>query len=94
GRYVGGRFGYANGPLDVALAVGQNVAVDTTSLTRKVQTVNLGASYDLGPVKLFGEISNVQNKFDTLLGNSHDSYKGYLLGASMPVGAGLIRASY
>jgi predicted porin len=94
GRYIGGRFGYANGPLDVALAVGQNVAVDTTSLTRKVQTINLGASYDLGPVKLFGEISNVQNKFDTALANSHDSYKGYLLGASMPVGAGLIRASY
>ncbi|SCX53975.1 porin [Variovorax sp. EL159] len=95
GRYIGGRFGYANGPLDVALAVGQNVAVDTTSLTQKVQTINLGASYDFGPVKLFGEISNVQNKFDiAAVGNSHDSYKGYLLGASVPVGAGLIRASY
>jgi predicted porin len=94
GRYVGGRFGYANGPLDVALSAGQNIAVDTTALTRKVQTVNLGASYDFGPVKLFGELSNVQNKFDTALANSHNSYNGYLLGASMPVGAGLIRASY
>jgi len=94
GRYVGGRFGYANGPLDIALAVGQNVAVDTTSLTRKVQTINLGASYDFGPVKLFGELSNVKNKFDLAVGNSHDSYNGYLIGASMPVGAGLIRASY
>jgi predicted porin len=77
-----------------ALAVGQNVAVDTTTLTRKVQTVNLGASYDFGPVKLFGELSNVQNKFALAVGNSHDSYNGYLIGASMPVGAGLIRASY
>jgi len=94
GRYVGGRFGYANGPLDVALAAGQNVAVDTAALTRKVQTVNLGASYDFGPVKLFGELSNVQNKFDTGLSNTHDSYKGYLIGASVPVGPGLIRASY
>ena len=94
GRYVGGRFGYANGPLDIALAAGQNVAVDTTSLTRKVQTVNLGASYDFGPVKLFGELSNVQNKFDTGLTNTHDSYKGYLIGATVPVGPGLIRASY
>ena len=94
GRYVGGRFGYANGPLDIALAAGQNVAVDTTTLTRKVQTVNLGASYDFGPVKLFGEISNVQNKFDTGLANTHDSYKGYLIGATVPVGPGLIRASY
>ncbi|KPU94644.1 porin [Variovorax paradoxus] len=94
GRYIGGRFGYANGPLDVALAAGQNVAVDTTALTRKVQTVNLGASYDFGPVKLFGELSNVQNKFDTGLTNTHDSYKGYLIGATVPVGPGLIRASY
>ncbi|AGU51485.1 putative outer membrane porin protein [Variovorax paradoxus B4] len=94
GRYVGGRFGYANGPLDVALAMGENVAVDTTSLTRKVQTINLGASYDFGPVKLFGELSNVKNKFDLAVGNSHDSYNGYLIGASMPVGAGVIRASY
>ena len=94
GRYIGGRFGYANGPLDVALSAGQNVAVDTTALTRKVQTVNLGASYDFGPVKLFGELSNVQNKFDTGLTNTHDSYKGYLIGATVPVGPGLIRASY
>ena len=94
GRYAGGRFGYANGPLDVALAVGENVAVDTTSLTRKVQTINLGASYDFGPVKLFGELSNVKNKFDLAVGSSHDSYNGYLIGASMPVGAGVIRASY
>ncbi|MET3443193.1 putative porin [Variovorax paradoxus] len=94
GRYVGGRFGYANGPLDIALAMGENVAADTTTLTRKVQTINLGASYDFGPVKLFGELSNVKNKFELAAGNSRDSYNGYLIGASMPVGAGLIRASY
>lgn len=78
----------------MALSVGQSLVVDTTSLTRKVQTVNLGASYDLGPIKLFGELSSVQNKFGAALGNTHDSYNGYLLGASMPVGAGLVRASY
>ena len=94
GRYVGGRFGYANGPLDVALSMGQNVAVDTTTLTRKVQTINLGASYDFGPVKLFGELSNVKNKFELAAGDSRNSYNGYLIGASMPVGAGVIRASY
>ncbi len=94
GRYVGGRFGYANGPLDVALSVGQNIAVDTTTLTRKIQTINLGASYDFGPVKLFGELSNVKNKFDLAAGDTHDTYNGYLIGASVPVGAGVIRASY
>jgi predicted porin len=94
GRYVGGRFGYANGPLDVALSVGQNIAVDTTTLTRKIQTINLGASYDFGPVKLFGELSNVKNKFDLAAGDTHDTYNGYLIGATVPVGAGMIRASY
>ena len=94
GRYVGGRFGYANGPLDIALGVGQSIAVDTTTLQRKVQTINLGASYDFGPVKLFGELSNVKNKFDTALLNTHDSYNGYLFGATVPVGAGMIRAAY
>jgi predicted porin len=94
GRYVGGRFGYANGPLDVALGVGQNVTDDTAVLNRKVQTVNLGASYDFGPVKLFGELSNVKNKYDTALLDGHDSYNGYMFGATVPVGAGLIRASY
>jgi predicted porin len=94
GRYIGGRFGYANGPLDVALGLGQSTVVDTTALERKVQTINLGASYDFGPVKLFGELSNVQNKFDTAFFNTHDSYNGYLIGATVPVGAGLIRASY
>jgi len=94
GRYVGGRFGYANGPLDVALGVGRSTAVDTTALERKVQTINLGASYDFGPVKLFGELSNVKNKFDTALTSTHDSYNGYLVGATVPVGAGLIRVAY
>ena len=30
GRYYGGRFGYANGPLDVAVAYGESTAADTT----------------------------------------------------------------
>ena len=95
GRYVGGRFGYANGPLDVALGVGRSTVVDTTALQRSVQTINLGASYDFGPVKLFGELSNVKNKFDyAAVADTHDSYNGYLIGATVPVGAGLIRVAY
>jgi len=95
GRYVGGRFGYANGPLDIALGVGRSTVVDTAALERSVQTINLGASYDFGPVKLFGELSNVKNKFDySAAADTHDSYNGYLIGATVPVGAGLIRVAY
>lgn len=94
GRYVGGRFGYANGPLDIAAAYGENTVIDTSALTRTVQTANLGASYDFGPVKLFGELSRVRNRFELAAATTRDNYDGYLLGASVPVGAGLVRASY
>jgi predicted porin len=115
GRYVGGRFGYANGPLDVAASYGQSTAADTAtpavgavtaSQDRKINTFNIGASYDFGPAKLFGEISQAKDKNEvgsttTLLGlpffntaTQSDKYNGYLLGVTVPVGAGLIRASY
>ncbi len=94
GRYIGGRFGWANGPVDVAVSLGESIAADNTTLTRKVRTGNLGASYDFGPVKLFGELSSVRNGFETAFASTHDSYDGYLLGATVPVGPGLIRASY
>jgi predicted porin len=101
GRYVGGRFGYANGPLDVALAYGSSTVGDDyyAGTTTKTNTLNLGASYDFGPVKLFGELSKVKNKVDyevtPLAGGRPDvDVTGYLLGATVPVGAGLIRASW
>jgi predicted porin len=101
GRYVGGRFGYANGPLDVALAYGSSTVGDDyyDGTTNKVNTLNLGASYDFGPVKLFGEISQAKNKTDYenqsfFATNTDTKLKGYLLGVTVPVGAGLIRASY
>ena len=114
GRYVGGRFGYANGPLDVAVAYGQDTRDGATAAgfwtaganydKNKVTTLNLGASYDFGPVKLFGEISQVKQKVtttDDLYGlgipfnvSASDKYNGALVGVTVPVGAGLIRASY
>ena len=103
GRYVGGRFGYANGPLDVAVSYGSSTIADDYyfGITSKINTANLGASYDFGPVKLFGEISRAKNKID--IDGRYERYsayvpeavlKGYLLGVTVPVGAGLIRASY
>ncbi|MEJ1130113.1 porin [Variovorax sp. CCNWLW225] len=102
GRYVGGRFGYANGPLDVAIAYGSSTVGDQFYIgtTTKVNTLNLGASYDFGPVKLFGELSRAKNKIDYEVtplftgGRPDVDLTGYLLGVTVPVGAGLIRASY
>ena len=93
GRYAGGRFGYANGPLDVAFAYGEAKAVDTFTTENKIKTANLGASYDLGVVKLFGELSQVRNETETAAGTTKPKVNGWLLGATAPVGPGLIRAS-
>jgi len=110
GKYVGGRFGYANGPLDVAVAYGQSTTGDVSTATatteEKIKSLNLGASYDFGPAKLFGEVSRVKDDFKNttngaLAGipfatsfNDSDKYTGALVGVTVPVGAGLIRASY
>ncbi|MNK70904.1 Outer membrane porin protein 32 precursor [compost metagenome] len=50
-------------------------------------------------MKLFGEVSRVKNKVDyevtPFVGATPDTdLTGYLLGVTVPVGAGLIRASY
>jgi len=103
GRYVGGRFGYANGPLDVAAAYGSSTVGDDyyAGTTTKVNTFNLGASYDFGPVKLFGELSRAKRKTDIdgdffvrPAAMASDKLNGWLVGVTAPVGAGLIRASY
>jgi len=100
GRYVGGRFGYANGPLDVAASYGNSTVGDNffAGTTTSVKTFNLGASYDFGVVKLFGEYSKAKNEVDVesfVLAQPTDiDLKGWLLGATVPVGPGLIRVSY
>jgi predicted porin len=100
GRYIGGRFGYANGPLDVAASYGNSTVGDNffVGTTTSVKTFNLGASYDFGVVKLFGEYSKAKNEVDVenplLLQPADIDLKGYLIGATVPVGPGLIRVAY
>lgn len=96
GRYVGARFGYKSGPLDVALGYGQ---ADTAyaDLDGKIKTFNLGATYDFGVAKLFGEYSRSKDQRDALdifTPVPDVDLNGYLVGVTVPVGAGLIRASY
>ncbi|MDM0026584.1 porin [Variovorax saccharolyticus] len=106
GRYAGGRIGYANGPLDVALAYGQSTIASNyfAGTTNNLNTWNLGASYDFGVVKLFGEYSDAKLKQDTSsnfvagatnpFGFREPGAEGWLIGATVPVGPGLIRVSY
>ena len=99
GQYAGGRVGYANGPLDVALAYGESKgATNAASLAftnPEVRTLNLGASYDFGMVKLFGELSDVRfEQAFTTIASREDKQRGYLLGAQAPIGAGVIKIAY
>jgi len=106
GRYIGARGGYANGPLDVALAYGQSTVASNyfAGSTQKLDIWNLGASWDFGVAKLFGEYSNNKLKTDQTSGVvagltnpfafREPGANGWLVGVTVPVGPGLIRASY
>ena len=87
GKYIGGRFGYANGPLDVAFAYGESTKTDSLvngtflglpivgNNINKAKIANLGASYDFGPVKLMGELSRTTDNYNlgipVLFGNNN-----------------------
>ena len=107
GRYGAGRFGYANGPIDVALAYGKSTIADNFRFgsTTSVTTTNVGASYDFGLVKLFGEYSKVDVKTDfasvadfpftpALSPPSDVKTNNFLVGLAIPIGPGMINASY
>lgn len=81
-KYAGGRIGYAAGPLDAAIAYGQT----WTTTPEKLRTWDVGISYELGFLKLFGQYATLEyDQWDR---------KNYMIGATVPVGAGYIRGSY
>lgn len=96
GRYAGARLGWAGGPADVALGYGESTLGNAGTSDEKIKSLNLGASYNFGPVKLMGEWSLVRNLRPDAgtLARIDDRYRGLLLGATAPVGAGMLRASY
>ncbi|OYU98160.1 MAG: porin [Burkholderiales bacterium PBB5] len=75
-KYVGGRVGYAAGPVNVSGSLGQT-SVTAVGGEDKLKIYTLGASYDLGVTKLSGYYT--QNKFGNL------KTTVYNLGASVPV---------
>jgi predicted porin len=88
GNTWAGRIGFAQGPFNVALAAG------TTKLaTGDVSQVNIGGSYNFGVATLIGQYDTDKKNFTPALGGATNS-KGWLLGATIPVGAGYIPLSY
>jgi len=84
-KYVGGRVGYAAGPLNVSVAAGRT---DVTPVAGDDQhdVIDAGASYDFGFVKLSGYYS--EDKLASM------KLATYNLGVSVPLGAGVLRGSY
>lgn len=82
---AGFRIGYAAGPLNVALGYGQ-VRGGTTTADIDYRATNIGASYNFGFVKPMLLIASER-------GNGR-KVELYEIGATVPVGAGEIRAGY
>jgi predicted porin len=85
-RYVGGRAGFAAGPLDVSAAYGETQVTPNASGVDKVQVYDIGGAYDFGAFKLlglFGETKYGNMKLDVIE-----------IGAHIPLGKGLVRVSY
>ncbi len=100
GRYIGARIGYTNGPIDVAAAYGvtTNASNFQAGSTNKAKDWNVGASYDFNVVKVLGFVGRIRNTLDFDPSNAGvggtTNNTGYILGVTVPVGPGLIRAAY
>jgi predicted porin len=82
----GFRLGWANGPINVALAMSE-----TKNTPHKIKQNNVGAQWDFGILKLMGHYS-----WDTGVVGTVDNVdaQGWLLGGLFPIGAGQIRLAY
>lgn len=83
-KYAGGRFGYAQGPIDVSVAAG---TTDVDATGGKFKTTGIGASYNLGVAHLMGHYYR-----DELTTAGKENRLS--LGVTAPLGAHQIRASY
>lgn len=91
GRYAGGRIGWASGPTDIALGYGESMLGTFNGRKETIKSLNLGGSYNFGPVRVLGEWSQVRNARSDV--RATDRYDGFLAGVQIPVGLHQLRAS-
>ncbi|CAN5824666.1 porin [soil metagenome] len=85
-RYVGGRGGFASGPFDVSVSYGQTKVAPIAGGDDKFKTFTVGGSYDFAVAKAYAYY--LENKF------AEAKVASYAIGATVPLGVGLIRAAY
>ncbi len=89
-KHIGFRFGYAAGPMNVALAYGKtDVTAGPPSVDWK--RLNIGASYNLGFMTLMGQYINADVSGGAANGTETTNY---LIGANVPMGSGVFKFSY
>ncbi len=82
-EYMGGRIGYAAGPVNVAVAYGETKdSIGTDDL----KAMNVGASFNLGFLSLFGQYHEYKAGSAKLV--------NYMGGVTVPLGAMTLKASY
>jgi predicted porin len=86
-KEIGGRVGYAAGPLNVGIAYAET----TVAAGDKFKQVVLGGSYDFGVAKALAQF--VQAKFASSAGGPRKQ-NVYQIGAVVPVGRGEIHIGY
>ena len=105
GKYVGARALYNNGPISASIAFGKNTfnnsatpasaGLTGTQFRGNANTVTLGGSYDFGVAKAMAQYGTYKQQANLNQGVPTDQkLTHYLLGVSVPVGAGEFKASY
>jgi predicted porin len=84
GNGTGLRLGYANGPINAAVAYSR-----TRYAAGDITQANVGGQWDFGVAKLMGQFAR-----DRVQAASNVTGKGWLIGGLVPVGPGEIRLSY
>jgi predicted porin len=98
-KHLAFRFGYAAGPVNVAVAYGKTGAVEScapptcATAVAKVdwKRLNLGASYNLGFMTLMGQYIMSDTSGGAADGRELNNI---LLGANVPLGSGVFKVSY
>jgi predicted porin len=83
-KYMGGRIGYAAGPVNVAFAYG--ITDRTGAMLDDVTAWNVGASYNLGFMRIMGQYHSYKY--------NNRELKNAVLAGVIPMGASTFKASY
>lgn len=106
GNYMGLRLGFKRGPFDIAVAYGKIDIARTApaaGVSNDRSVASIVAAYDLGVVKLTGEVQRqkIDNTVNAGFGNAgtlsvgnDTESKGFAIGALIPLGSGSFKVAY